>query len=166
MIKSYSKINFDINIGVLTYRSITIIPSYCPALMWCPKISSSRSLHKGLGLHVAKNEEINGIVPYQKFFMSCYITFKKHVGHMWVTSGLFCGSVCQIGHHVWPTFNPSLQTCGYMHGFEYSWMIVAYLTYIHASMHIVHSACIQNVATINPCNNLVVSFCFSLDDKN
>ena len=44
--------------------------------------------------------QIYGIAPYQKFFMSCYITFKKktstcgsQVGHMWVTSGLFCGSV-------------------------------------------------------------------------
>ena len=39
-----------------------------------------------------------------KVFMSCYITFKKkastcgsQVGHMWVTSGLFCGSVGQMG---------------------------------------------------------------------
>ena len=36
-----------------------------------------------------------------------YITFKKkastcgsQVGHMWVTSGLFCGSVGQIGQQV------------------------------------------------------------------
>ena len=51
------------------------------------------------------------IVPYQKFFISCYITFKKkaltcgsQVGHMWVTSALFSGSV---GQEVWPTFNPA-----------------------------------------------------------
>ena len=25
---------------------------------------------------------------------------------MWVTSGLFCGSVDQMGHQVRPTFNP------------------------------------------------------------
>ena len=46
--------------------------------------------------------------------MSCYITFKKktstcglQVGHMWVTSGLFCGSVDQMGQQVRPTFNPT-----------------------------------------------------------
>ena len=32
--------------------------------MWCPKISSSRSLCKGLVLYPAKNEEIYGIVPH------------------------------------------------------------------------------------------------------
>ena len=44
------------------------------------------------------------------FSMSFYTTFKKKPlacgskeGHMWVTSGLFCGSVDQ---QVWPTFNP------------------------------------------------------------
>ena len=58
-------------------------------------------------LYPAKNEEIYGIVPYQKIFMSCYITFKKktstcgsQVGYMWVTSGLFCGSVGQMGQQV------------------------------------------------------------------
>ena len=42
------------------------------------------------------------VIPYQKLFMSCYITFKKktsicgsQVGHMWVTSRLFCCSVGQ-----------------------------------------------------------------------
>ena len=61
-------------------------------------------------LHAAKNEVINGIVPYQKFFMS-YVTLHlkrklQQVGHMWVTSRLFCGSVGQMGQQVWPTFNP------------------------------------------------------------
>ena len=46
-----------------------------------------------------------------KNFMSCYITFKKtcgsQVGRMWVTSRSFCGSVGQMGHQVWPTFNPA-----------------------------------------------------------
>ena len=58
----------------------------------------SRSLCMGLVLYPAKNKEIHGVVPYQKFFVSCYITFKKktltcglQVGHMWVKSGLFCG---------------------------------------------------------------------------
>ena len=48
----------------------------------------------------AKNEEISGIVPYQNF--PCHVTFKKkistcglQVGHMWVTSRLFCESVSQ-----------------------------------------------------------------------
>ena len=65
-------------------------------------------------LHPAKNEEIYGIVPYQKFFMSGYITFKNktstcgsQVGHMRVTSKLFCGSVGQMGQQVRPTFNPA-----------------------------------------------------------
>ena len=99
--------------------NITVVkPAYYLKLfwsMWCPKISSSRSLHKGVGLHAAKNEEIDGTVPYQKLFMSCYSTFKKksstcgsQVDHMWVTSGLFRGLVGQIGHQVWPTFNPAL----------------------------------------------------------
>ena len=55
----------------------------------------------------SKNEEIYGFVPHQKFFMSCYITFKKktstcgsQVGHMWITSGLFYGSVGQMGQQV------------------------------------------------------------------
>ena len=64
---------------------------------------------------VSYQEEIYGIVPYQKIFMSCYIraTFKKktatcgsQVGHMWVISGLLCGSVGQMGQQVRPTFNP------------------------------------------------------------
>ena len=43
-------------------------------------------------------------------------TFKKkistcgsQVGHMWVISRLFCGSVSQMGQQVRPTFNPELQ---------------------------------------------------------
>ena len=39
--------------------------------MWCLKISSLRNLCKGPVLYPAKNEEIYGIAPYQKFFMSC-----------------------------------------------------------------------------------------------
>ena len=76
--------------------------------MWYAKISSSRRLSEGLVLYPAKNEEIYGIVPYQKF--SCHVTlatFKKktstcgsQVGHMWVTSRLFCGSVGQMGQQV------------------------------------------------------------------
>ena len=49
----------------------------------------------------SKNKEIYGFVPHQKFFMSCYITFKKklqHVGHKWV----ICGSHpdCSMGQWV------------------------------------------------------------------
>ena len=50
-----------------------------------------KSVHKGSVLYPAKNEEIYGMVPYQKFFMSCYITFKKktstcgsQVSHIWI----------------------------------------------------------------------------------
>ena len=56
--------------------------------MWCPKILFSRNLYKGLILCPAKNEEIYGIFPYQKFFISCYITFKKKTS--------ICG--LQVGH--------------------------------------------------------------------
>ena len=47
-----------------------------------------------------------------KFFMLCYIIFKKGNFNMWVTSGsyvgtsrLFCGSVGLMGQQVWPTFD-------------------------------------------------------------
>ena len=57
--------------------------------MWCPKISSSRSLCKGPVLYPAKNEEIYRIVPYQKF--SCHVTLLlnrnlrgSQVGHIWI----------------------------------------------------------------------------------
>ena len=33
-------------------------------------------------------------------------TCGSQVGHMWVASGLFCGSLGQMGQQVWPTFNP------------------------------------------------------------
>ena len=60
----------------------------------CPKFLSSKSLQcKGPVLYPAKNEEINGIAPYQKLLTTC----DSQVGHMWVTSGLFCGSVGQMG---------------------------------------------------------------------
>ena len=48
-------------------------------------------------------------LSYQKNFI-CFkmktSTFGLQVGHMWVTSGLLCGSVGQMGQQVWPTFNP------------------------------------------------------------
>ena len=46
--------------------------------------------------------------------MSCHITFERklqHVGHMWVTSGLFCVSVDQVGQQVRPTFNHGRNPC-------------------------------------------------------
>ena len=65
--------------------------------MWCPEISFSRILYVGPVLYP---EEIYGIVSYLIFSMSFYITFKKKTlacgsqeGHMWITSGLLCGSV-------------------------------------------------------------------------
>ena len=51
------------------------------------------SLCKGLVLYSAKNEEMYGIVPYQKIFRSCYITFKKENFNMWVTSGSYVGHI-------------------------------------------------------------------------
>ena len=56
------------------------------------EISSSSSLCKVPVLYSAKNEEIYGIVPYQTFFRSRYITFKKENFNMWVTPRLLCGS--------------------------------------------------------------------------
>ena len=55
------------------------------------------SLYKGLVPVFAKNEEIYGIVPYQKF--SCHVTLLlkrklQHVGHMWVISR------CSVGQWV------------------------------------------------------------------
>ena len=45
-------------------------------------------------VYPAKNEEIYGIAPYQKFFMSCYISyFKKENFSMWVTSGSYVGHI-------------------------------------------------------------------------
>ena len=87
--------------------------------MWCPKISSSRSLYKGLVLvlYPTKNEEVYGTVPYQKNCHVTLATFKKktstcgsQVSHMWVTSGLFYGSGGQMGQQMRPTFNPDVHT--------------------------------------------------------
>ena len=66
-----------------------------------PKISFLRSLCIGSVLYLAKNEEIYGIVPFQNFSMSFYVTFKKKTstcgsGRMWVTSRLLHGSVGQV----------------------------------------------------------------------
>ena len=83
------------------------------SLMWNKLIISScfeacgvQGLHLPMDLfcmYSAKNEEIYGIVPYQKF-LSCYITSKtktstcgSQVSHMWVTSELFCGSSGSTG---------------------------------------------------------------------
>ena len=83
--------------------------------MWCPKILSSRSLCKALVLYPAENAWHCSI---SKIFhvMLCTLLLKRklqHVGHKWVTSELFCGSVGQMGQQVWPTFNPVayLQVC-------------------------------------------------------
>ena len=99
------------------WNIIGVKPAYYPRLfwsMWCPRILS---LCKGLVPYPAKNEEIYGIVLYQKIFRSYYITFKNktstcgsQVDHMWVTSGLLCGSVGQVGQQVWLTFNPDIGT--------------------------------------------------------
>ena len=48
--------------------------------MWCPKISWLRNLCRGPVLYPAKSEEIYGIVPYQKFFMSCYTLLTSTCG--------------------------------------------------------------------------------------
>ena len=98
---------------------IGVKPAYYLKLfwsMWCPKISSSRSLCKGMVLYPAKNEEIYGIVPHQKFLMSCYNTFKKKTstygGHKWV----ICGSHpdCSVGQWVkWVNRCDPLSTLGH-----------------------------------------------------
>ena len=42
---------------------------------------------------------------------SCHVTLLlkrklQHEGHKWAISGIFCGSVGQVGQQVQPTFNP------------------------------------------------------------
>ena len=74
-------------------------------------VVSSTNLCKGPVLYPAKNEEIRIVLFHiKKFFMLCYIlasyfkqkisTCGSQVGHMWVTSGLFCGLVGQMGQQV------------------------------------------------------------------
>ena len=69
--------------------------------MWCPKISSSRSLCKGATGSVSCQEWRN--------LWHCSISKKFHVRfhyfyfNMWVTSRLFYGSVGQMGQQVRPT---------------------------------------------------------------
>ena len=101
------------------YKSILLSQAVLKRI-WC----TIKKCARGTG---AKNEEIYGIVPHQKFLISCYNTFKtktltcgSQMGHMWVTSGLFCRSVGQTGQQVWPTFNPDVYVC------------------IHPSSHIFH----------------------------
>ena len=67
---------------------------------------------KGPVLYPAKNEEIYsyGIVSHINNF-SCQVTLLlkrklQHVGHMWVTSGLFTVGQMAMGQQVRPTFNP------------------------------------------------------------
>ena len=66
------------------------------------------------GTGSARMKKSMALLHIKKF--SCHATlatFKKktstcgsQVGHMWITSGLFCGSVGQMGEQVRPTFNP------------------------------------------------------------
>ena len=79
---------------------------------------------KGPVLYSAKNEEIYGIVPHQKFFMSCYITFKKKTltcGSQvaWVMCGLHLD--CFVGQCVkWVNRHDPLSTLIYYKINEYS----------------------------------------------
>ena len=58
-------------------------------------------------------KESMAIVPYQSFHVMLHYFKKKtstcgsQVGHMWVTSGLFCRSVGHMGQQIQPTFNPA-----------------------------------------------------------
>ena len=86
------------NHSLHSYIQQTTKSMHIPGLkLGCPKISSTRSLHKGSVLYPAKNEEIYGTVHvlYQKF--SCHVTlatFKKENFKMCVTSGSYVG-------HIW-----------------------------------------------------------------
>ena len=78
--------------------------------MWCPEISFSRILWIGPSSVSWRNL---WHCFTSDFSLSFYVTFKKKTltcgsqeGHMWVTSGLLCGSVGQVDQQVWPTFNP------------------------------------------------------------
>ena len=97
----------------ISLHGVNIISNCFEACAWCPKISSSRSLCKGIIWYPANNEDIYGIVPYIiNFFIAIMLhqlLLKRkiqHVSHKWVTSRLLCGSV---GQQVQPTFNPGLQ---------------------------------------------------------
>ena len=96
---------------------IGVKPSYYLNLFWSMHVVSKDFIFKkstqGAGSACCQEWRNLWHCTISKIFMSCYITFKKktstygsQVGHMWVTSGLFCGSVGQMGHQVWPTFNP------------------------------------------------------------
>ena len=88
--------------NVLKYRwcelNQLIFSSCFEVYMWYPKISSSRSLHKGLVLYPAKNAK--SIALFHTKIFSCYVTLLlkrklQHVGHKWV----ICGSHpdCSVG---------------------------------------------------------------------
>ena len=66
--------------------------------MWCSEISFLRILYMGPVLYPAKNEEIYGIVWYLIFYKTS--ARGSQVGHIWVTSGLLCGSVDEVGQQV------------------------------------------------------------------
>ena len=117
--------------------------------MWFPKISSSRSLCKVLVLYPAKNEEIYGIVPYQKIFMSYYSTLKRKLQvNMWVTSGSYVGHIWivlwvmgQMGQQVQPTFNPVSYRFGHIHSYV-------------AKIQIHNYACLVSVWNVVPAWNV------------
>ena len=95
---------------------ISVKQAYYLKLSW--SISRSfilKSLCMGPVLYPPKSKEIYCTVSYQNFYtyVILYHFQKKNlacgsqVGRMWVTSGLLCGSVDQVGWQVWPTFNPA-----------------------------------------------------------
>ena len=63
------------------------------------------TMKKSMALFHIKNFSYHvTLTTYKKKTSTC----GSQVGHMWVTSGLFCGSVGQMGQQVWPTFNPCI----------------------------------------------------------
>ena len=104
---------------------------------WCPKISSSRSLCKGLSVSCQEWRNL-ALFHIKSFSYHVTILLKKktniwgsQVGHMWVTSRLFCGSVGQIGNRCDPlstlghTFynRPCLATDMLVHTCFYIWLL-------------------------------------------
>ena len=106
-------VNFNLGLMKTLAKILLVEPAYYLKLqlfwsMWCPKISSYAGDRFCILPRMKKSTPLFHIM-----MMSCYITFKmktstcgSQVDHMWVTSGLFCGSVSQMGQQMRYTFNP------------------------------------------------------------
>ena len=82
--------------------------------IWCPEISFSKKFVYETSSVSCQERRIYCIFSDQNFVMSFCITFKKktsacgsQIHHIWITSGLLCGSMDQMGQQVHVTlFQP------------------------------------------------------------